>query len=83
MASRPGFGHRQCMAARTGTGTAKHRPAWRRGEAPARLRPDLNKKPATREGSRQGKGGRYLNAAAGLGWVAYFMRETVERVPIR
>lgn len=31
-------------AARTGTGTAKHRPAWRRGKAPDGLRPILNKK---------------------------------------
>jgi len=31
-------------AARTGTGTAKHRPAWRRGEAPDGLRPFVNKK---------------------------------------
>ena len=47
--------HRQRTAPRTGTGTAKHQPRWRRGKAPARLRPELNKKPATREGSRQWK----------------------------
>lgn len=65
------------------TGTAKHRPAWRRGKAPARLRPELNKKPATREGKPARESGQQLSAAAGWVELVYFMRETVARVPIR
>jgi len=32
---------------------------------------------------RQGKGGRFVKLGRRLGWMAYFMRETVARVPIR
>jgi len=49
---------------RTRTDTAS-RPPWRRGEAPARLRPFVNKKAGNPQGKPARESGRLLSAAAG------------------
>jgi hypothetical protein len=63
---RPGLPATGCGHGRTRTRQATA--TGRRDEAPARLRPELNKKAGNPEGEPARKGGRCLNAAAGWVW---------------
>lgn len=85
--ARPATGHGHRLRPRP-TDTDGHghgKPAsvetWRSAGRVAAVCEQKSRQPVREAG--KGKAAGSLNAAVGLGWVVYFMRETVARVPIR